>query len=189
MYRLTGRACWPPPGLFHSADQPGQPPKTSLSLYLARLSDRTTTSRHPANPWGWHRHIRGRPPLLRLERTSTPPEVLIARHPRFYGKILSMVGNDGERQIVLEDINGMSGGPIFGLRLKGGDLDDRLVAVQGSWGAQSRVVAASLIRPLMTAIARRLTQMIAEQAAAQDAAMRTKSTRSATQLPATHTRN
>lgn len=120
---------------------------------------------------------------------TPPPEVLIARHPRFYGKILSMVGNDGERQIVLEDINGMSGGPIFGLRLKGGDLDDRLIAVQGSWGAQSRVVAASLIRPLMTAIARRFTQMIAEQAAAQDAAMRTKSTRSATQRPATHTRN
>lgn len=96
-----------------------------------------------------------RTPLLPIQPTDNPPDVLKRGAARFYAKVPITTSNVEGTQIALTDIDGMSGGPIFAVKNTG---DDRfrywVVAVQSGWAPKSRVLAACPIRPLMDAIER-----------------------------------
>jgi hypothetical protein len=80
---------------------------------------------------------------LPIEAALAPPEATDTRAPRFVGRIVDMGG--------IADIDGMSGGPIFGVTADE-PAQYRLVAVQGSWLSGSRTVfgcRVDVIRELM----------------------------------------
>lgn len=79
------------------------------------------------------------PVLISLTKCE-PPANMIKPAARFYGQLAPQTRfSDGG---ALNDIDGMSGGPIFGLRQHAsGKLTYSLIAVQGSWNRSHRVVA------------------------------------------------
>ncbi|MBL8918112.1 MAG: hypothetical protein JNJ54_04555 [Myxococcaceae bacterium] len=81
------------------------------------------------------------PAMLAVEECP-PPESMVKPVPRFYAKVAGpMEFKDGT---VLSDLDGMSGGPIFGFHQRpDGQFAYYLVAVQGSWSEKHNVVAAA----------------------------------------------
>lgn len=69
------------------------------------------------------------------------PEDLKKPFKRFYGRLAAELSD--EKGEVLRDISGMSGGPVIGLRKQSDGVAYFLVAIQGSWSPQLRVVAGS----------------------------------------------
>lgn len=78
--------------------------------------------------------------LIPVQRIYDPPSEVIVNYPRFYGKIPDNLSNS-ENDI--EDIDGMSGGPIFGFKK---DAEDKLrywvVALQSGWFKNFRIITA-----------------------------------------------
>lgn len=92
-------------------------------------------------------------PLLLLARIDEPPPGVVKGPHRFYAQIDSLTSKDGDRIFTLDDIDGMSGGPIFGIRISNDSLTYKLVAVQGAWHAPTKIIAASEVRPFVTLLA------------------------------------
>lgn len=94
------------------------------------------------------RHVGGRlmdltvDPVALFVKECEAPESMVKLVPRFYAKVPDEIRmTNGE---VLDDIAGMSGGPIFGFQERpDGQLVYYLVAVQGSWSTKHRVIAAA----------------------------------------------
>ena len=78
--------------------------------------------------------------LIPIQRIYEPPSGVLTALPRFYGKIPDKVANS---EYVIEDISGMSGGPIFGFKK---DSEDQLrywvVALQSGWFKSERIITA-----------------------------------------------
>jgi hypothetical protein len=95
------------------------------------------------------RHIEGRigavtvaNTLLPVMPVSDPPPELIKPHNRFYGRVAAP---DEVRRgaLAVSDVDGMSGGPIFGFgERQPGNVDYWIVGVQSGWHRPTRVIAA-----------------------------------------------
>ena len=72
------------------------------------------------------------PTMFGVRKLPSPPEdIKPTRYPRFVGEI--------DRELPLESLKGMSGGPIFGFRFDA-DLRYWIVALQSSWIPDRRIV-------------------------------------------------
>jgi hypothetical protein len=78
-----------------------------------------------------------KPTLMVLKPTEQPSEILNLRSEKVFGRLITRPEQD---QVVVSDIGGMSGGPVFGLRVVEGKLRYWLFGVQSSWLPQARVV-------------------------------------------------
>lgn len=78
-----------------------------------------------------------------------------ASHPRFIAKIDAWEPR-------LDNIEGMSGGPVFGLRRDGSSLVIRLVAIQSSWFRDSRTIFAEHAAPFLGALDRQTAELLAK---------------------------
>src|SRR5208337_1625624 len=104
--------------------------------------------------------IQIQPSMLLVERIEGVPEPLAnLKGPQFFGKLLVPESS-------LHSIDGMSGGPIIGLRRKhDGSGLSWIVAVQSGWLSQSRIVHACPFPPFARRLEeelRRFAQTIAE---------------------------
>lgn len=98
-------------------------------------------------------HVSLATPLLPIRRIDDPPNVLKRGTDRFYAEVPIMSGTVHGETIVLTDIDGMSGGPIFAVKQTDEDkVRYWVVAVQSGWVKNSRVLAACPIQPLVQAI-------------------------------------
>lgn len=71
-----------------------------------------------------------------LTPTNAPPLAERRAENKFYARL----ADDSERFV--SDIDGMSGGPVFMLRLVGGTWKYKVIGVQSAWYPSSRVIAA-----------------------------------------------
>lgn len=94
-------------------------------------------------------------PLLRLRHTDSPPACLVKPCHRIYAEVEALEWACDGKTVRCESIDGMSGGPLFGLQDTERGPEWRLVGVQGSWAAESKIIAACPIRPFATAIAQK----------------------------------
>lgn len=86
------------------------------------------------------------------------PDDWLTPWPRFYGKLPDDLAHP---DLELMDIDGMSGGPIFGFaRDENGDWQYYPVAIQSMWRRKPRLIAANYIRNLLHHIRQ---EMIAEK--------------------------
>jgi|GEM_PF-1014122 len=102
-----------------------------------------------------HFHTDFGTPLLPVLRTDTPPQLLIKESTRVYGQILSM--ESVSRGVRLSDIDGMSGGPLFGLTLEDDGVRYRLIGVQSGWDGRTKTIAACPIQPLVVPLGNKLS--------------------------------
>ncbi len=122
-----------------------RPPPDILGHALLGLPDQfteqlTTTGGFPA--------LSVRPTLIPVRRIDPPPE-MATKFPRFYGQLSRRLVNE-HTGASLDDMQGLSGGPIVGFKpYPDGQVRYFLVAVQSGWRRDLRVVAG----PLMPAIA------------------------------------
>lgn len=95
--------------------------------------------------------------ILSVKPTQEPPECLRANSDRFYAQVFLDTSLDGELASPLKSIEGLSGGPVFGFKR---DTDGRYrywaIAVQSAWAAESRVLVACPLKPILFEIARQL---------------------------------
>jgi hypothetical protein len=99
-----------------------------------------------------------RPTLLSLTQVPAPPEMEKST-PSFYGKLADRIA-DSETGGTLDELSGLSGGPILGFRRNSeGQLKYWLVAVQSAWRRDLRVVRG----PLMSELARQVDLYLSEQ--------------------------
>jgi hypothetical protein len=75
--------------------------------------------------------------VMPLVPTTCPPDVVDPPANKIFGKILTQPGLD---QAVVNNIAGMSGGPIFGLKPVGGKFHYWVIGIQSSWFENSRIV-------------------------------------------------
>jgi hypothetical protein len=100
------------------------------------------------------------PAIIRLEQLDGPPgglpEAKETLYPRFWGRIPGMTG--------LSDIEGMSGGPIYGLAYdKDRNLRYWAVAIQSGWFKTAGVVAANPVSVMGTIMERYLARLDDEE--------------------------
>lgn len=88
------------------------------------------------------------------------PAIIDQSVPRFIAKIDVSPDDDPK----LADIHGMSGGPVFGLRMHSDRVECKLVAIQSGWHKPSNTItacyAAPLFRPLYEEAARQIQAII-----------------------------
>jgi hypothetical protein len=103
-------------------------------------------------------HVSITPVMLPVQRLSEIPNDLKSiQEPRFYGQILAP-------DSVLRDIDGMSGGPIIGLRQRSDGWGLYwIVAIQSSWIPSRRIMIAYPFPPLARSIEAELRRSKAEQ--------------------------
>lgn len=116
---------------------------------------------HPdcAMKHGWTGNSRSKQVTTRLERPLLPivpdeapdPGLRTRVRDGFFGQILTLRGICAGMESVLEGLEGMSGGPVFGFRLSGGRIDYRLVGVMSHF-----------VRPSFQMVAERSTSLIVE---------------------------
>ncbi len=93
-------------------------------------------------------------PLMRVTPIENPPECLQSKYTRIYGKIQSLDWQHEDGAVAITDIDGMSGGPMFGLRdCSDGSVEYKLVGIQSSWANESKVVAACPAKPFLAFLA------------------------------------
>lgn len=98
-------------------------------------------------------------PLLPLERVDDPETYsLDAPYDRFCARILAREGHFENESIFLIDINGMSGGPVFGIQIQADGCDYQLVGIQSEWKEDKGIVAACYIKPFIEAVTKRIEQ-------------------------------
>lgn len=79
--------------------------------------------------------------FIKVEPEDDPPVNLIKPGPRFYARIVDAAEAP-------ESIEGMSGGPVFGIkRMADGSARAWVIAVQSEWCPKRRVIAACLLYP------------------------------------------
>lgn len=86
-------------------------------------------------------------PMLRLWTSGIPEHVKseMARTNRFLGRIESLKGIIDGQQYEIKDIDGMSGGPVFGIKFDGKSARVSIVGVQSCWKKQHRVCGVTKI--------------------------------------------
>ncbi len=85
-------------------------------------------------------------PLLPLQQIDDPPEGMEKACDSFYGKILQRRGKYKDEEIWLLDIDGMSGGPVFGLHCHPEGFTYRLIGVQSWWREEEQIAVSCRIR-------------------------------------------
>lgn len=81
------------------------------------------------------------PTMVPVEQLSEAPEgVTLTEIDRFIGRIPENLG--------FESIEGMSGGPIFGFRMRDGELRYWIVALQSRWLASRRIIFGCRLPPI-----------------------------------------
>jgi hypothetical protein len=83
--------------------------------------------------------------IIPVERVDEPPDALVQPFPRFYGQILMPEDWPGWTGIG-RDIEGMSGGPIIGIRRNEEGVRYWIVGVQSGWLRSSRIIAACYLQ-------------------------------------------
>ncbi|MGH7790646.1 MAG: hypothetical protein ACRERC_27545 [Candidatus Binatia bacterium] len=82
---------------------------------------------------------------------ANPPDTLVdPKVPRFYGTI--ELPDDAE--LHLSDIDGMSGGPVFGFKMVNGESRYWIVGIQSGWLREERAIVACYLEPLLRAFDR-----------------------------------
>jgi hypothetical protein len=79
--------------------------------------------------------------VLNLAEEPDPPTELVKPFPRFYARILEPEDSPLWREIG-QDIAGMSGGPVIGIRRDGEELNYWIIGIQSGWFKPRRVIAA-----------------------------------------------
>ena len=88
-------------------------------------------------------------PFLPLRRTTDPPHVLRTTTERFYAHVPWVEAPPEHAELELDDIAGMSGGPIFAVRNPDSNAAEYwLIAVQSSWLPGRRVLAGSFMETI-----------------------------------------
>ncbi len=85
--------------------------------------------------------------MLRVSATDDPPDCLRGAFDRFFGHVIRGTGYRNGRVIEVDDIDGMSGGPVFGVHIEQGRIKFSLVGIQSGWEPDSRVIAACPVPP------------------------------------------
>jgi hypothetical protein len=97
--------------------------------------------------------------LLWVEREDSPPAEVLKPYPCFYGRLAPDLTSEGD-DIPLRSINGMSGGPIFGLYTDAdGKSGYKLVAVQSSWFPEKRIVVGCRMDQLGNALDKHIAEL------------------------------
>ncbi len=102
-------------------------------------------------------------PLLPVVTDVRPPDCLCTKHDRFFGRVILPDEFNWGDDVDIDDIDGMSGGPIFALHCSEERLDYRLVAVQSSWARESRIVAGTHAPPFFAALCEEITRIREKQ--------------------------
>jgi hypothetical protein len=98
-------------------------------------------------------HVSISPGIAPLRFEPNPPIDLESKIPRFYARLIDTTDDGKPNGTPLDDIDGMSGGPIFGLRTTDGDqIEYYLVAMQSSWFKGLRMICGCLAARLGEAI-------------------------------------
>jgi hypothetical protein len=98
--------------------------------------------------------INGKVARLAVKKIDDPPEKLRKPFERFYGRI-GLPNGPGN----LTDIDGMSGGPIFGFNHNDkGEPEYFLYAVQSGWDSETKTIAACFIQPLIKDLAAQIDE-------------------------------
>jgi len=87
-------------------------------------------------------------PLVAISRTDDPPKHMQKPIARLYATVPDSIRNEQGNLVKLGDIDGMSGGPIFGLRREGGGTRYWVVGLQSHWDLPTRTIAANFVGPL-----------------------------------------
>jgi hypothetical protein len=96
------------------------------------------------------------PTVIPVIRLHDPPEEFVSEFPRFYARLHDPLVD--AKGIILESIDGMSGGPIFGYQRIGHETRYWALAIQSGWFAQSRIITACWLRPLAASLARAIAE-------------------------------
>ncbi len=93
-----------------------------------------------------HAHMRIPWPSLPVEAVVDVPADLVDPVDPFVGRVVSRSGTyqDGQA-MTLEDLAGMSGGPVFGYRLNASSVDLKLVGVQSKWSKTYDMIVAARV--------------------------------------------
>ena len=101
-------------------------------------------------------------PLLPIERVDDPPESFRYEPDRFFARV-PVLASPNQDQGTIEDIDGMSGGPVFAVQFTDAEtLRYWVVAIQSKWLPDSRIIAACPIQPLADAISESIASHSAE---------------------------
>ena len=99
-------------------------------------------------------------PLQPIQMLDEPPDHMEKKYDRFYGRLIKGVGSyKGEIRLLL-DLNGMSGGPVFGLRIDDKSFEYDLIGIQSSWDNED-TIAACLVEPFAVAVGVRTEEWLA----------------------------
>ncbi len=135
-------------------------PGSATAYYLLGLPDQVQQRKRTTHRTGGNISHTIWMPFLPLCRTENPPEVLRPEIPRFYSHVPSVDAPPEVAELGFESIGGMSGGPIIAVDDPKSDQSEYwLVAVQNSWDADKRVLAATF----METIAEKIRQWIDDQ--------------------------
>ena len=137
-------------------------PDTADAYFLLGFpTDVTSTSVIEDTRQG-HAVLRLGTPLLPLQPVEDLPDAMRYQPNRFFAHVPVFNSDDAEEKTV-EDISGMSGGPVFAVQFtKTGGLRYWVVAVQSKWCKDSRIIAACPIQPLADAIAKSMAEHASE---------------------------
>ena len=93
--------------------------------------------------------------MISVRKIDTPPEHMRSAIPRFYGKIATDLRD--KEGLPLKDIDGMSGGPIFGFVKSEKGMELWVVAIQSSWDAKTGTIAGCYFKQFAEEIASKIT--------------------------------
>lgn len=98
------------------------------------------------------------PVYVQLKRMANPPPEIVKPRPMFYGELPSV------EEAPIEDIKGMSGGPIFGFKHQPDGLRYWILAAQSVWYARRRITIGCFVKELVTALKSGFDEMLVEAA-------------------------
>jgi len=110
-----------------------------------QFSERSTTPYHDGITLNTQYHLLHLP----LVAPTTIPECLNKAKPLYYGAIPDLSITSNGQPNTLEDVVGMSGGPVFGFDKVDSGFQYQLIAIQSMWAPKSRVLAACYLAPLV----------------------------------------
>jgi len=94
-------------------------------------------------------------PVVLLQPT-TPPDVLVKCEHRYYFEVKENRTQFGSESIVVDRVEGMSGGPVIGLVDEGGGTRMRLIGLQSGQGDISNVLTVCSIRKFVQYVCARI---------------------------------
>lgn len=135
------------------------PPKRADAYFMLGYPTSAKSIEIETTARGGSVHVELNAPLVPLVEASHVPDCLRTGTSRFYARVPKVTGNANGRRLEMDDIDGMSGGPIFGVQWGDHRFRYWLVAVQSAWERTSRVLAGCRVHPFAAAIAKKLRQM------------------------------